>query len=209
MAFDLQEQEQIDSLKVSWNQWGKWVVAGVGCLAVGYLGYQAYSMYQSRQFAASAAIYVSVEQAVREQDLAKIKGSVASIETDYPSSPYAPRAAFLAAKAGFDKNDLTYARTQLTWVSTHAKETALVSLAQLRLASVLLDDKQYDAAIAQLNLAHDPAFDGLYFDAKGDVFSLKGDKSAARDAYKAALAKLGSDVPNRAYIQTKLDALGG
>ncbi|TDR77773.1 YfgM family protein [Paludibacterium purpuratum] len=209
MAFDLQEQEQIDSLKAHWNQWGKWLVTGVGCLAIGYLGYKAYAMYQARQVEASAAVFVSLEQAMGAQDLAKVKQGAASIEADYSTSPYAVRAAFLAAKAGFDKNDLTYAREQLSWAATHAKETALVSLAQLRLASVLMDQKQYDAAVAQLNLAHDPAFDALYFDAKGDVFSLKGDKGAARDAYKAALAKLGNDASNREYVQTKLDALGG
>ncbi|MBV8046252.1 MAG: tetratricopeptide repeat protein [Paludibacterium sp.] len=209
MAFDLQEQEQIDSLKVFWNQWGKWVVAGVGCLAIGYLGYKAYNLYQARQVEASAAVYVSLEQAAGAQDLAKVKAGAASIEADYATSPFAPRAAFLAAKAGFDKNDLAYARDQLNWVATHAKEPALVSLAQLRLANVLLDQKQYDAAVAQLNLAHEPAFDALYFDAKGDVFAIKGDKSAARDAYQAALAKLASDAPSREYIQTKLDALGG
>ncbi|BEV73845.1 MULTISPECIES: tetratricopeptide repeat protein [unclassified Paludibacterium] len=209
MAFDLQEQEQIDSLKVFWNQWGKWIVAGVGCLAVGYLGYKAYNLYQSRQIEASAAIYATVEQAAGAQDLAAIKRGTASIEADYPASPYAARAALMAAKAGFDKHDLAYASEQLSWAATHAKEPSLVALAQLRLASVLMDQKQYDAAIVQLNQPHDAAFDALFFDAKGDVFSLKGDKAAARDAYKAALAKLGNDAPNHDYIQTKLDALGG
>lgn len=209
MAFDLQEQEQIDSLKASWNQWGKWVAAGVGCLAIGYLGFKGYSLYQAHQIEASAGVYVSVSDAVNAQDLAKVKLATASIEADYPTSPFAARAALLAAKAGFDKNDLGYARDQLTWVSTHAKEPVLVSLAQLRLASVLVDQKQYDAAVSELNQAHDPAYDALYSDAKGDAFSLKGDKAAARDAYKAALARLGSDAPNREYVQTKLDALGG
>lgn len=209
MAFDLQEQEQIDSLKASWNHWGKWVAAVVGCAAIGYIGFKAYTMYQARQVEASAAIYVSVEQAARSQDLAAAKAAVVRIEADYPTSPYAARAAFLAARTAFDKNDAAFARAQLSWVTAHAKEPLLVTMAQLRLASVLMDQKQYDAAIAQLNLAHDPAFDALYYDAKGDVFTLKGDKGAARDAYKAALAKLAGDSPSHQYVQTKLDALGG
>lgn len=209
MAFDLQEQEQIDSLKAFWNQWGKWVAAAVAGLALGYLGYKAYNLYQARQIEASAALYVSVEQAARSQDLAAAKRAAQGIEAEYPASPYAARAAFLAARTAFDKNDLDFARAQLTWAATHAKEPALVALAQLRLASVLLDQKQYDAAIAQLNRAHDASFDALYYDAKGDVFTLKGDKGAARDAYKAALAKMAGDSPSHQYVQTKLDALGG
>jgi predicted negative regulator of RcsB-dependent stress response len=209
MAFDLQEQEQIDSLKEHWQRWGRWVAAAVGCLAVGYLGYTGYRLYHARQVEASAAVYVDVEKAVRSQDLAAAKSAAARIESEYPSSPYAARAAFVAARAAFDKNDLDYARTQLSWVESHSKEPALVALAQIRIANVLMDQKQYDAAIAQLDRAHDAAFDALYYDAKGDVFSLKGDKGAARDAYRAALAKLAGDSPSHQYVQTKLDALGG
>jgi len=209
MAFDLQEQEQIDSLKIFWNQWGKWIAAGVLALAVGFLAYKAYLLYQAKQVDAASVIYSSVEQAAAGQDLAQVKAQTASIEKDYATTPYAPRAAFLAAKLGFDKNETDYVKAQLSWVVANAKEPSLIALAQLRMAAVALDQKQYDVAIAQLTAAHDAAFDALFFDAKGDAFSLKGDKDGARDAYQAALAKLAADAPNRQYVQTKLDALGG
>jgi predicted negative regulator of RcsB-dependent stress response len=209
MAFDLQEQEQIDSLKIHWRQWGRWVVLAVGCLALAYIGYRGYCLYRVRQVEASAAVYVDLEQAARTQDLATVKSAAARIEADYPSSPYAVRAAFLAARAAFDKNDLAYSSAQLTWAAANTKEPALLALAQLRLASVMLDQKQYDGAVAVLNRPHDAAYDALYYDAKGDAFFLKGDKGAARDAYRAALAKLAGDSPSHQYVQTKLDALGG
>jgi predicted negative regulator of RcsB-dependent stress response len=209
MAFDLQEQEQIDSLKIFWNQWGKWIATAVAVLAVGYLGYKGYGIYQAKQVEAAAAVFSEVDAALQGQDLAKVKSTTARIEKDYAGTPFAPRAAFLAAKAGFDKNEPAYAEAQLNWVVANAKESSLVALAQLRLASVLMDEKRYDAAIALLNRAHDAAFDAAYFDAKGDVLILKGDKGGARDAYKASLAKLAGDAPSRQYVQTKLDALGG
>ena len=83
------------------------------------------------------------------------------------------------------------------------------AIARLRLASLLLDQKTYDAAIAELNKEHPAGFDALFLDLKGDVLVAKGDAAAARDAYKSALAKLVGDSPNRQFIQTKLDALGG
>jgi predicted negative regulator of RcsB-dependent stress response len=209
MAYDLQEQEQIESLKIFWNQWGKWIAAAVVGLALGYIGFKGYRSYETRQVEASATLYSGLERSAQGQDLAAVKTAAARIETDYAMSPYAPRAAFLAARLGFEKNDEAFVKDQLGWVIGHAKEPALVALAHLRLSSVLLDEKQYDAALAELDSAHDSAFDALYFDAKGDVYALKGDKGAARDAYQAALAKLTGDAPNRSYIQTKLDALGG
>jgi predicted negative regulator of RcsB-dependent stress response len=206
MAFDLQEQEQIDSLKAFWSQWGKWIAAVVVLLAAAYIGYKGYGMYQARQVEAAAAVFSEVDGALQAQDLARIKSSTARLEKDYAATPFASRAAFLAAKAGFDKNDAAYAEAQLNWVAANAKETSLVALAQLRLSGVLMDQKRYDAAIAMLNRVHDAAFDAAYFDAKGDVLFLKGDKGGARDAYKASLAKLAGDAPSRQYVQMPWEA---
>ena len=207
MAFDLQEQEQIDDLKVVWQQWGRWVAALIACLALAYLGYTGWQLYQAKQVEASAVLYNNLESAAQDQKA--FKAAVSQIETGYPSSPYAGRAALLAAKSAIEHKNLAEARVQLNWAISHAKEPLIVTLAQLRLSQVLLDEKQYDAALTQLERPHDPAFDALYFDAKGDVFSLKGDKGGAADAYRSALAKLSGDAPGRDFIQIKLDALGG
>lgn len=209
MAFDLQEQEQIDELKAFWAQWGKWISAAVLAAALGYLGTKGWTYYQQSQAEKASAVYDEVASAAQAGDLAKMKGSMAVLQSDYGRTAYASRAALLAAKTAFDKQDLALAKSQLTWAVEHAKEPALQAVARLRLAAVLLDEKRYDAAIAELNQEHVSAYDALFLDLKGDVYAAKGDSKAARDQYRSALAKLVGDSPNRQYIQTKLDALGG
>lgn len=209
MAFDLQEQEQIDELKAFWAQWGKWISAAVLAAALGYLGTKGWNYYQQSQADKASAVYDEVASAAQAGDLAKMKSSMAVLQSDYGRTAYASRAALLAAKTAFDKQDLALAKSQLTWAVEHAKEPALQAVARLRLAAVLLDEKRYDAAIAELNQEHVSAYDALFLDLKGDVYAAKGDSKAARDQYRSALAKLAGDSPNRQYIQTKLDALGG
>lgn len=209
MAFDLQEQEQIDELKAFWAQWGKWISAAVLAAALGYLGTKGWTYYQQSQAEKASAVYDEVAGAAQAGDLGKMKSSMAVLQSDYGRTAYASRAALLAAKTAFDKQDLALAKAQLTWAVEHAKEPALQAVARLRLAAVLLDEKRYDAAIAELNQEHVSAYDALFLDLKGDVYAAKGDSKAARDQYRSALAKLGGDSPNRQYIQTKLDALGG
>ncbi|BAK77928.1 protein of unknown function [Pseudogulbenkiania sp. NH8B] len=209
MAFDLQEQEQIDELKAFWAQWGKWISAAVLAAALGYLGTKGWTYYQQSQAEKASAVYDEVAGAAQAGDLAKMKSSMSVLQSDYGRTAYASRAALLAAKTAFDKQDLALAKSQLTWAAEHAKEPALQAVARLRLAAVLLDEKRYDAAIAELNQEHVSAYDALFLDLKGDVYAAKGDSKAARDQYRSALAKLGGDSPNRQYIQTKLDALGG
>lgn len=209
MAFDLEEQEQIDALKAFWSSKGKWIAAAAVALAVGYLGYVGWQNHQKAKAAEAAEVYSSVEGSLQKGDLAALKSVQSKLAADYPDSAYATRAALMGAKLAFDKGDAAYAESQLKWVLAHSKETDLKSVARLRLAAVLLDQKKYDAAISELGQEHPVAFDSLFLDMKGDVASAKGDTKQARDAYRAALAKLVGDTPNRQFIQTKLDALGG
>ncbi|UTH72565.1 tetratricopeptide repeat protein [Chromobacterium sp. IIBBL 290-4] len=209
MAFDLQEQEQIDSMKAFWQQWGKLIGGAVLAVSLGYLGYKAYNMYQLQQAEKAAASYEAVDNAVAAKDIAKLKSAALQLQGEYAGTIYASRSALVLAKAAFDKNDLDLAASQLQWVLQNSKDDAVKAIARLRLAALHLDQKKYDAAVSELNQEHPAAFDAQYLELKGDVFVAKGDNAAARDAYKASLAKLTDDDAGRQLVQTKLDALGG
>ncbi|MDF0606355.1 tetratricopeptide repeat protein [Neisseriaceae bacterium TC5R-5] len=208
MAFDLQEQEQIDAIKAFWQQWGKWIVSALVLAAVVYSGVTAYRYYEGQQSAKAAMVYDNVTTAATAKDISKLKSVVQILQNEFSSSAYATRASLLLAKQAYEKNDFVLAQSQLEWVLSNSKDEAEKAVARLRLVAVLLDQKRFDAAIAELNKEHPAAFDALYFDMRGDVLVAKGDKVAARDAYKAALAKLQADSPSREFVQIKLDALG-
>lgn len=125
----------------------------------------------------------------------------------FPGTGFAARGALLAAKVAFDAADLPGAKTQLDWVIANSKEIELTSVARLRLAAVLLDLKQYDAAIAALDAKHSDSFQGLFLDMKGDIFNLQGKPTDAKTAYEAALAKLDAKGSQKQYTQVKLDAI--
>ncbi|KIA80726.1 YfgM family protein [Chromobacterium amazonense] len=209
MAFDLQEQEQIDSMKAFWQQWGKLIGGAVLAVSLGYLGYKAYGMYERQQAEKAAVAYEAVDAAIAAKDVAKLKTAAQQLQGEFAGTVYASRSALVLAKAAFDKNDLDLASSQLQWVVTNGKDEAMQAIARLRLASLHLQQKKYDAAISELNQPHPAAFDAEYLELKGDVFSAKGDTAGARDAYKAALAKLVEENPSRELVRMKLDALGG
>jgi predicted negative regulator of RcsB-dependent stress response len=83
------------------------------------------------------------------------------------------------------------------------------ALARLRLANVLLDEKDYDEAQKVLAIRPEPAFEALFEDVRGDVLAAQGKRTEAKAAYSAALAKLkpGDDAA-RDLVQLKLDGLG-
>lgn len=209
MAYDLQEQEQIDALKGFWAQWGKLIGGAVLAVSLGFIGFKGWQYYQRTQAENAAVVYGQLEPALVAGDLNKAKGVLAALQKDFAGSAYAANASLLVAKLAFDKNELGFARTQLKWVIEHAdKDETLQAVARLRLASVLLDEKQYDAALAELAMAHPATFDAMFLDLKADVLVARGDTSGAREAYKAALAKSAPEAEIREFIQAKLDSLG-
>ena len=113
----------------------------------------------------------------------------------------------IAAQVLQERNDLDGAKEQLEWLIANSSDPAFVPLAKLRLAGVLLEQKQYDQALAQVADAP-PAFAGLYADRQGDILLAQGKAAEARKAWETALEALGAN-PATQIVQLKIDALGG
>jgi predicted negative regulator of RcsB-dependent stress response len=208
-VYDLEEQEKIDDLKAWWASYGKYVGAAVVAIAVVVIGVQGWRYYQSKQAEQASVLYQAVSQAARANDVAKAKEPASQIVERFSGTTYAPRAALMYAKLLYDTGDKTAAKAQLQWVIDHAGEDELKAIARFRLAQVLLDDKQYDEALKTLDAKTDEAFSAMYADLKGDVLAAAGKGADARSAYQITLAKLDPKSPYRAYVEAKLDALGG
>ena len=207
MAYDLEEQEQIDELKAWWKAYGKLAINTIVALLVVYAGYQAWHYYQGKQ-SVEASTHFQALQVTDEKDLKAIQAKAAEIMEKYASTPYAGRAALYAAKANYAAKDTKSAKSQLEWASNHATESSISAIASLQLANILAEDKNYDAALKLLEAKHDAGFDGLFLDLKGDVLVAMGKKVEAKAAYENALLKLEMGGKYRNLTQQKLEALG-
>lgn len=212
--YDLEEQEQIDTLKTWWKMYGNLVTGVVVAASLAVIGWQGWNWYQRGQSAQASAIYGVLEQAVAAQDAQRVKAAAGELAEKFGSTTYAALGAMLAARQSFEAGDLKTARAQLTWAADNAKDE-VKDLARLRLATVLLDEKAYDEALKQLEAAHAPAFAARFLELKGDVLIAQGKKPEARTAYKAALDKAaagdargGAPTGGRELLRQKLDSLG-
>lgn len=207
--YDLEEQEQIDSLKTWWKLYGNLITGVVTVAALAVLAWQGWQWYQRNQAAQASAIFSVLEQAVARQDAQKIKAAAGELTEKYSGTRYAVLAAMLAARQSVDAGDAKTARVQLNWAVEHAADE-LRDLARLRLAAVLLDEQAYDDALKQLTAGHSPAFAARFLDLKGDVLRAQGKAEEARAAYREALAKVaGQGGLIGELLQQKLDSLGG
>lgn len=204
---DYEEQEKLDTLKTWWNRYGA-IITIMLAVAVATIGGTKVWEYFKRQQAQQAAdLYALLKQVQTTGDLMKITDAAHLLTEGYASSGYAPRAALIVAKASVDAGDLQRAKTHLQWVMENAREPEIIDLARLRLATILLDEKNYAAALQQLNTRHSNAFSGLYADLKGDVLLASGKIDEARLAYEAAVSALSKNTNYHNIVQMKADAL--
>jgi len=207
-TYDLEEQEQLAALKAWWKEHGGGVTVAAILVAGAVAAWNAWGWYQRSQAAQAAALYDTLQKAARSNDLKAVRDTSGSILESYPRSAYAPLAALVSAKALFQAGDLKTARAQLQWTVEHAKNDEVRSIATLRLASVLLDDKDPDAALKALETKPHPGFEALFAAQRGDILSAQNKRDEARAAYKAALDKA-EPGPLREGVRLKLEALGG
>jgi predicted negative regulator of RcsB-dependent stress response len=209
MAYDLEEQEQIDTLKAWWKQYGNLVTWLLIAALSSFAGWTAWTNYQHGQASQASAIYDEVQRAAGLKDNAKVQGATANLTAKFASTSYASMAALVAAKTAFDANDLKTAKVQLNWVVEHGYTKEFKALAKLRLTSILLDEKDYDESLKVLGGEFPAEFDADVLDRKADVLVAQDKLKEARETYKNALDKMGDKHVGKQLVQIKLDALGG
>ncbi len=209
MAYDLEEQEQLASLKAWWNQYGNlvtWLVVGV---LLAYAAWAGWRYYQRDQSAKGAVLYEEIVKAAESKDLTKLSRAAADMEERFSGTPYAQMGAMIAAKAAHIGNDVKLAKSQLQWVIDHGRTDEYKAIARIRLAGILLDEKAYEEGLKLLATEMPEPFAALVADRKGDLLFAQNKIDEARAAYQAALDKTEVKSPARQLIQLKLDALGG
>lgn len=207
-TYDLEEQEQLAALKAWWKEKGGSVILGAGLVIAVFGAWNGWMWYQRSQAAQAAVLYDTLQKSARANDLKATSETAGAILENFPRTAYAPLAALVSAKVQFQAGDLKTARAQLQWVIEHAKSDEIRSIATLRLADVLLDDNEPDAALKALEASPRPGFEALYHSQRGDILAVQNKRSEARQAYKAGLEKAEPGA-QREVLRLKLEALGG
>ena len=207
MAYDLQEQEQLDELKAWWAKYGNLILTVTTVVLLAFAAYNGWRWYQRGQAEDAAGVYAELERAMAAKETERV-GTLSSTLTDkYGRTAYGSMAALQAARWYAENGDSAGARTRLQWVIEHADGPEVIAIARVRLAGVLLDEKQFDEALKVLEGASTTIHATAIADRRGDILFAQNKIDEARAAYRDALAKATPEHPLRQIIQLKLDAL--
>jgi len=200
--------DQVAQIKAWWKQYGKSLLTGIviGVLLLGGLNY--WKQMRTHRAEAGALLYENLLSEMQQGKGDAVIASANKLMQDYAGTPYAGKAALLAARSRYDAQDVAGARKHLEWAIENASEPAIAHSARVRLGRLMLDQGEIDAALKLIDIKDQGGFDSEYAELRGDLLLAKGDRDGARLAYQRAIEKLPQQSSYAPLLTLKLDNLG-
>jgi predicted negative regulator of RcsB-dependent stress response len=205
-TYDLEEQEKLDEFKAWWKRWGALLMFGAAVLVAAAAGWQWWQVKQQTHRVEAAAAYEKLALALQGNNPKTARDVATALTQTYADTGFAARGALLVAKLDVLENKPKEAIKRLEWVTANTTEPVLRDLARLRLAGLLLDEKNYAAAMKQLDAPYEDAFKARFLDLKGDVLLAQRKVADANKAYTAAFDAMDKTNPYRAMVEIKKDS---
>jgi predicted negative regulator of RcsB-dependent stress response len=208
---DLQEQEQLDDIKAFWKRYGNLITWTVTLVLAGFAAYNGWTWWQRQQSVKAGAIYEELERAALANDVAKTTQALGDLKERFPKTLQAQQGALLAARVQAEQGKTDDALATLAWLAANGAEAEYQVVARLRAAGLLMDKKELDKALAEVDAAAAAKvaeFDALVADRRGDVLLAQGKKAEAVTAYQSAYKAMDPKVEYRVLVDAKLTALG-
>ncbi len=203
MREDLEQQEQLDAIKGFWSDNKKWILPLIIVVALGAASFNGWSWWQNRQAVKASEALFALEGALSQQDLDKARVAYRALIEGHGGSAQAALAGLQIAKAHVASGDLAQAREALSVVSKKSPEE-FSWVAKIRLAGVLLDENNPQAALEALSGKPPKELSPLVNDRKGDVYAALGRNDEARAAWKQAAEEFSAQSPSKELVQRKL-----
>ncbi|WP_061796488.1 YfgM family protein [Serratia ficaria] len=179
------ENEQVDAVRRFFAENGKALAVGV-VLGIGALvGWRFWQSNQNSNMMAASQSYQEASDRLAAGKPDDVAAAEKFIQAN--SNSYGVLAALQLARHFVEQNDFAKAERQLALAQGQTKDDNLLSMINLRLARVQLQEKKLDEALKTLDGVKGEGWTAMTQDVRGDVLLAKGDAKGAREAYSKGI----------------------
>lgn len=208
MSFDVYDDyEQGERVQQWLRRNGVSIAVGIALGLVLIFGWQQWKSHRAGHEQAAAGEYAALQAAVAQNRANEIDLRTETLLKDYSDTAWSVFAAGERAQRNVMAGQLDKAAGDLDWAVAHAKDDALKTLTQVRVAQLKLAQGKPQDAISSLDAMPGKSFVAIAQELRGDALVKLGRHDDARKAYEAAIAAMGDSAPQRGVVQTKLDDL--
>lgn len=207
MSLYMTEAEQLESMKKWWIQHQRLITTLLFVILLAVSGVRYWNWHREKINEQASTAYQNLMRAAAVPDDKTLQSYANVLLKQDSSSVYARSARLALAKMHVDHGEVKQAIDQLAVVAHHAKPDVLQQIATLRLARLLMVQKEWDKALNELATIEHAPFAPLVNELRGDIFVAMGNYPKAAEAYQTALRSITSAGVGYRYLEMKNNAV--
>ncbi len=205
------EEEQVEAIKQWWQKNGTQLLLGVLVIVLAYSGWQYWQNKQYAEAAYASSVFEALQVSSEQGKLGDVAREGLKLMEAQPESPYSTGVALLLAKFYMNKGEKQQAEENFQWAAEHAPDSALKTVAQLRLARFYAEQKLFEkaqatlskVAVNQLVEAEKANYDYI----SAELALLQNNPAEAKAGFAKVVANAKADKNLKAVAQLQLDDL--
>jgi predicted negative regulator of RcsB-dependent stress response len=205
----LTDQQQAEVVKKWLRDNGLWLAVGIVLGVAGLFGWFQWQDYQLRRAEQASVLFDELRAAAAKPAVEDAELAMQKLSSEFAGSGYTDQARLIMARLYLDRNDTDKAADYLRQVATGAGNEEIRLLATLRYARLLVAKDAPEDALKVLAISVPAGWGPAFHAVRGDVYYALGKRNEARSEYEQALKVAETPGLDRAFIQAKLDDLGG
>lgn len=207
MSVYMTEEEQLEAIKKWWQRYSTLITVILSVILLGLSSYKYWLWHQEKVNAQASNAYEHLMVAFSNHDNKSVKAYANQLITDYGNSVYAHAARLTLAKQFVTHEHLDKAKEMLEFVAENSPMEALKQVAKIRIARLLVAQKNYDKALLELSSIDDSAYMPVVNELKGDIFAATGKYQQAIGSYKEAITAVRTQGIGNLYLEMKTNEL--
>ena len=207
MSVYMTEEEQLESIKNWWKQYGNVITICVSLVLLTVAGFRYMHWHQDKLTQQASTTYEKMMYEYSNHNIKAVRSYANQLINDYDRSIYADVAHMTLAKIYITKSKPSSAKVELQAVVNRRKMVALKQIAKLRIARILASEKSYNNALQELSYVEDNAYLPLINELKGDIYGAQGQYKEAISAYHLAMDEVKSNGMANLFLEMKTNEL--
>ena len=209
MDLNLVEDDEQEKARKWWKENRAPIISGVVLGLSIIIGFNWWDTYKTSRGEAASVLYQEMIQNDADSNKVAVTASKVGqqIIDEYADTAYSGKAALILARIAYDNKDIDGAREKLNWAIENSKQFETLHTARLRLATILMVEKNFEEALDLLSVENMQGFESHYYEMRGDIYLSLEQPGKARDAYRAAIDGLSPGSMYEPVLKMKLDAI--